>query len=237
MEEYRVRSFAELHDVLKGYQADYSWIYRGHRNPEWRLVPKAGRIQTVRKNERLYFLAWKRRAIEYMDSKQKDDWDWLSIAQHHGFPTRLLDWTHNPLVAAYFAVAKSSEQDAVLYAFRPSRAVKWESVQPFDYKSGVAVFRPRAFAARISRQAGVFTVHGPAETDIMDNIEYGKLERIVFPKSKIRSVERALNHYGYNQATLFPDLDGLSGYINWVISERELRAQLLAQEEEASETM
>ena len=38
------------------------------------------------------------------------------------------------------------------------------------------------------------------------------------------------NHYGYNAATLFPDLDGLSAHLSWVISERELRKQLMAEE-------
>jgi hypothetical protein len=214
-----VTSFGALHNRLSSYRE--GWIFRGHADASWKLVPKAGR-KPYSGHEAALFERWKRRAVEHMTSRAATDWDLLAIAQHHGLATRLLDWTTNPLNAAFFSVQESRPGPAIIHAARFGPLVKDSADEGSNPKplshNGVAIFRPRGVVPRIVRQDGLFTVHGPPETALdSSDPKMVTLHRIEIAESYRAKLLEELACYGVHAASLFADLDGLSRYLNWTV--------------------
>jgi hypothetical protein len=233
MADTRIASFAQLHHALHRYQRSNLWLFRGHSDLEWRLVPKAGRPPFDGYEDRHLFEAWARRSVEFFEPGPRDDWDDLAVAQHHGLATRLLDWSFNPLVALFFAVWESRASDAVLYAYYSSHYVDPESVSPFDF-SGVRRFKPKGFAQRIIRQSGILTVHGPPTTELDQALLPGDiLEKIIIEESYRSRLLFDLSYYGINRLSLFPDLDGLAAHMNWATENRAFWSGSFQELEEA----
>lgn len=221
MPDIYVRDFSGLHQALSPYGKDNLWIFRGQGSPRWNLMPKAGREPYKGIDDELFFKAWKRRAAQFIEAKLESDWDWLSIAQHYGLATRLLDWTHNPLIAAFFAVENScGADDAAIYAYYSLREADTDEYGPFS-REGVEKVRPNGVARRIVNQSCIFTVHNPPGLSLERSLSgEDRLERIILGKDYLVQLKFELSYYGVNQFTLFPDLDGLSRHANWHVENR-----------------
>ncbi|MCB1744012.1 MAG: FRG domain-containing protein, partial [Gammaproteobacteria bacterium] len=113
MKDYRVRNFIELHQVLSLHRRESGWLYRGHADLDWPLIPRAGRAPVADQSDEQHFRLWQRYAGHFENLDDADDWAWLAHAQHHGLATRLLDWSSQPLAAAWFAVFEPGEGDSV----------------------------------------------------------------------------------------------------------------------------
>ncbi len=221
MQEYRVSSFAELHEALGVHRRDAGWIYRGHANPDWPLVPRAGRPPFGNGHDEVFFRRWKSEALQYVEAEERraDDWNWLAIAQHNGSATRLLDWTFKPLSAAWFAVMEPGEGESVVWCYKTNNILRVkdrDEKTPFQ-RQGVTQFTPTRVSARVSRIIGLFTHHGPPTLSVEDGMTpLDKLEKIIIHRDYRHELMFELNQYGINSQTLFPNLVGLARHFNWI---------------------
>ena len=88
-------------------------------------IQRLGDIEHIHTVEPGMIRAFRKYAVpEFSSHGQMRDatvWEWLTVAQHHGLPTRLLDWTHNPMIAAHFVTDRPEDlgTDGAIWCVEP----------------------------------------------------------------------------------------------------------------------
>lgn len=229
VEEYlRIIKQWKERNINHGNSEDF--LFRG-QSVDHPLIPKISRLKPkgdLLSIERLLLDEFKRSNPLLLDTSARyDDWDFLTLGQHFGLPTRLLDWSNNALTALWFAtgtdpLAKEMSKCSVVWILMGEENdfnVKPEEVHPFEI-SETKIFKPRIIKQRINNQSGVFSIQatseikGKVELNRTDSFKH-KLLKIKIPSEKFVEIRSDLNTLGVNAFTIFPELEGLCAHLQW----------------------
>lgn len=233
------------------------WAFRGERDARWPLSSALTRyLQNFQvdpeawpEQERRILRIFKRKAHVYLSQPPEpdDDFQWLALMQHHGAPTRLIDFTWSPYVAAFFALERATG-DSVVWAMNPGRVqssrapdsmvdprVPGNFIKHFvlGRRETVWMGEPHTMNRRLIAQSATFAVPGVLDSSLDQIVsrrpnQRGALAKFVLPLQVREVGMHELYRMNITYATLFPDLDGLArsmGYeleFHWAYNPRTM---------------
>jgi hypothetical protein len=239
--ESEIRNIAELTTYLRTvfHETKSTWWFRGHSDYSWKLLPGVWRNYSKEKESYMTreFLFKARTRTENFPSTS-DNPGWLSLMQHHGLPTRLLDWSKSALIALYFAVydyhrhsKNPSNKDACLWLINPVELNGYFGKEKLEYsldtnlakelidqafytdrKQNLGVLAVSAIEShrRMIMQQSAYTIHSESRPlEELDNNDRW-LKRIRIPQSVLPEIAYELEILGIKLSSIYPDLDNLA---------------------------
>jgi hypothetical protein len=205
-----------------GFRPD-RYLFRGMGNADWSLsssfdrrFSSLGRDRRLRLWEQLA-REWRRSCEEtgVPDSVVRDDQKLWALGQHNGLPTRLLDWTTSPYVAAFFAFHDWIVQLPEEFSHVAIWGLHLEN-SVWSREIGVEIVTPPALEnIRLRNQSGKFTLSRTPFTTLEEYVEqsatHTALTKVVLPAAEAVEALPDLDSMGINNYHLFPDLTGLAG--------------------------
>ena len=235
------KSFDALTRVLKSVSSAYEQLgtnllwWRGQAEQGWDLNPKGYRNDYTPWDEYNFIYNFEQQAPVRYPNWPQDRARQLTLMQHYGLPTRLLDWSQSLFTALYFAVCNKRKDDrnGSLWALDPqelnslqtglanvyhdkmkeaqelidSAFQRADERQPTEYI--LAMTGPQV-DLRMLVQAAAFTIHD-SRTPLNALPDKDKfVAEIIIEQDQKVSVREALALNGFSRSQLFPDLESLA---------------------------
>lgn len=188
-------------------------FFRGHSSIDYKLIPSIGRFYRDGQDsgllqfEKDIFEDFERKYSLFTDVRPRNDMEFLFLAQHYGLPTRLLDWTFNPLIALYFACVSNPDKDGAvyhcitlnpLYIFDPAK----DNIFSFQH---LTMLRPNLTDVRYKNQNGLFLLYPKPWQEDLSFVQ----ERFIIPARAKKSILTKLEKIGITRSFIMPSLDSL----------------------------
>lgn len=225
-------TFESFYEVLmnKSGEPERPQVWRGQANAEWKLVSSVVRLaeKTPAGREGLHTLSgfqlssFQSATRGRVDPKTLDsDGDWMALGQHYGLATPLLDWTHAPFIATFFAFAEDQNFAArAVY----SLDVVWLTELNKHIRDSEdqlrLIWSETGQNERLIAQRGLFTfcpfpyvIEDWLEKQVVDCSDT-IIRKHIIPGRERERVLRVLTRMNINYLTLFPDVMGAAMHAN-----------------------